>query len=121
MDFSKKLHTDYDICYSKQPWKVNLTGIQIRKAAQIFRYPGQREAKCHLPPPSRGQVVGIFVFKVRSNRFCIEDLNGTKPDALLNCPQNLYILFIYIALFFSKLTSRSRLVFTPTKWGNWDT
>lgn len=39
--FSRKLHIDYGSYCSTQPWKVNLTGIRIRKAAQIFRDPGQ--------------------------------------------------------------------------------
>lgn len=47
--FSRKHNIDYGICCSMQPWKVNLTGIQVREAAQIFRYPGQG---CGQVPPA---------------------------------------------------------------------
>lgn len=70
---------------------------------QIPRRGPQPGATCL---PSRGQVAGIFVFKVKSNRICIKHRNGIKPDALLTCPQNVYILlslsFLNLHLFLDR-------------------
>lgn len=70
--FPRKLHRHYGICCSRQPWKVNQTGIQKKKVAQIFRHP--RQGHSQMPPASHPEAKLLgFVVMVKSNTFLNEE------------------------------------------------